>query len=217
MRTRSLVLLSLVTTALLLRGQEASKPETAAALDDAGVPETVRAVLETSGYRVHPQDGKPVELWLRRDVPVQPPQQVIGVAFGQLPESVLVGVARFPEGWSDFRGQHLRPGVYTLRYARYPADGNHMGVSQYRDFLILSPAASDPEPAAVHSFDELMALSRKASGSNHPAVMSLEPPQAEAFPSVYENWDGNTALALEVPVTSGKLPLALVVKGQAEQ
>ncbi len=55
-------------------------------------------------------------------------------------------MVRFPQGMSDYRGQSLPPGVYTLRYQLLPQDGNHMGVAPNPDFLLASPAASDSRP-----------------------------------------------------------------------
>jgi hypothetical protein len=56
-----------------------------------------------------------------------------------------------------------------------PADGDHMGVSQYRDFVMLCPAAEDADPETVYEQEPLMALSEKASGKTHPAVIALFP------------------------------------------
>jgi hypothetical protein len=62
-----------------------------------------------------------------------------------------------------------------MRYWVQPADGDHMGVSQYRDFLLLSAAADDPDPGAVFEKDPIFALAQKVSGKTHPAVIALFP------------------------------------------
>src|SRR5205807_123366 len=81
----------------------------------------------------------------------------------------------WPQGVPS-RKQLIKPGVYTLRYALLPDNGNHMGVAPQRDFLLASPATDDQDAATV-TIDQTLALSRKATGSNHPSVWSLGPPE----------------------------------------
>ena len=45
----------------------------------------------------------------------------------------------------------MKAGVYTLRYAIQPKTDDHFGVSPFRNFLLLSPAAVDKDPAATRS------------------------------------------------------------------
>ena len=52
-------------------------------------------------------------------------------------------------------------------------NGDHLGVSPQRDFLVLVPAGDDKDLNAAPNFDALMAMSRKASGTPHPAVLSM--------------------------------------------
>lgn len=72
----------------------------------------------------------------------------------------------------DFRRGRVKPGVYTLRYAQNPVDGNHQGVAPQRDFLLLAQTQADTSAANV-ARDELLALSRNALGTTHPTVWSL--------------------------------------------
>ncbi|HEV3024937.1 MAG TPA: hypothetical protein VGX76_20825, partial [Pirellulales bacterium] len=90
----------------------------------------------------------------------------------------LIGVARYPRKGSDFRGREIPKGVYTLRYALQPQDGNHVGTSDTRDFLLLSSVSDDTEPDEVEKM-RLFKLSAKTSGTPHPAMLSLLVPAAE--------------------------------------
>jgi len=129
------------------------KVEDLGPLSDTAVPEAVRQTLDSKGYRVLLDDGSPVcELWIRKSVPAQPKKDSQEVIYSQLAESTLVGVLRFPKTGNDFRGQPIAAGFYTLRYALIPNDGNHLGVSPNRDFLLLVPAASDADPKATLKF-----------------------------------------------------------------
>ena len=143
----------------------------------AGLPATLSAVLAQPGHRVT-RDGKVLaEIWLRSAAPPSGGvnEGALSVEYGALASSALVGLVRFPEAWIDYREIEIPAGVYTMRYWVQPADGDHMGVSQYRDFLMLSPVSDDPEPEAVYEQEPLLALSQKASGKTHPAVICLWP------------------------------------------
>ena len=124
------------------------------------------------------RDGKVLaEIWLRSSAPPTGGvnEGALSVEYGALASSALVGVVRFPEAWIDYRETEVPAGVYTMRYWVQPADGDHMGVSQYRDFLLLGLVADDADPGAVFEQEPLMALSEKASGKTHPAVIALFP------------------------------------------
>jgi len=160
---------------------QTGKIESVGPLTDAAVPESVRQTLDAKGYRLTLDEPAPLlELWMRKSVPAQVKKAVESVAYPQLAESTLVGVIHFPQAASDFRGQRIRPGFYTLRYGLIPNDGNHLGVSPNRDFLLLVPAASDTDSNATFKFEELVAMSRGATGTKHPGPMSLVQGEARA-------------------------------------
>ncbi len=116
-------------------------------------------------------------IWLRTELPLKPKAGAAGYA--SLRPGAFVGVVTFAKPWTDFRGQELAPGTYTLRYAMQPASKDHEDTSPSPDFLMLCPAADDRDPADV-PFPALKKMSGKASGGTHPAVMVLLPPGKEA-------------------------------------
>jgi hypothetical protein len=184
---------------------------------DTGIPENVKGVLQASGQRLVLDDGSiACEIWLRKTVPVQPKKDVPNVLYPELGESTLIGLVSLPHATTDYRGQAIKAGAYTMRYELIPEDGNHLGVAPSRDFVLLIPAASDPDPNATFKFDELVNLSREATGTRHPAPLSLAQPGGATGLTKDEedHWIFSTVLRLE----SGKdLPIALVVKGTAPQ
>jgi hypothetical protein len=91
----------------------------------------------------------------------------------------LLGVIRFARSGGDFRGQKIRKGAYTLRYGLQPQDGNHVGTSDTRDFVVLVPAADDGDPGPLEK-EKLFKESTGASGTAHPAILSLLPAAADA-------------------------------------
>jgi hypothetical protein len=172
----------------------------------------IREALNPEGFQVR-VEGKVVGgFWLRREIPVKEfSTMALGVNFGTLREGTLVAVAHFPTGWSDYKGKPVHSGVYTLRYGIRPVDGNHMGVSLYRDFLLLILASTDREVDGWYSHDQLSTLSQETSGTSHPAVLSLFPvSDTSASPSLTRNELDQWV----IEATVGPLGLGLVVVGK---
>ncbi len=196
-----------------------AKLEKIPSLSDASVPAAIRAALDASGSRLVRPDGSVLcEIWLRKSLPVGRVAAAKGAAYPKMSESALLGVISFPNGGKDFRGQAIKPGFYTMRFELLPEDGNHLGVAPARDFVLLVAASADTDPGAPYDFAQLVKLSAQAAGTNHPAAFVLLPPETGAVPRTYQNGDGFQVFAGAIKTDGGKnVPIALVVKGQAEQ
>jgi hypothetical protein len=194
------------------------KIETLGGFTDSSVSEAVKKAIDSKGYRIILDDDSVLcEIWLRKNVPEQAKKDTSGALYSQLAESTLVGVISFSQATTDYRGQAIKVGTYTLRYELMPNDGNHLGVAPNRDFLLLVPAASDADPDAAFKFDELLNLSRKATGTRHPGPLSLVQGEAAA-PAVSKDDEDHWIFSAGVKLASGgELPFALVVKGTAPQ
>src|SRR6185436_17993712 len=166
--------------------------------------------------RITVGDGLYCEIWLRTGLPVGK-SEAQGAVYSTMGESVLVGVIRFAKATNDFRGQAVKPGSYTLRYAVHPADGNHLGISPIRDFLALVPVAMDQNPDAQPKFDELMKMSAKVAGTNHPGIISLVQKDGPPSPKVEQEGSHVVFAAKAKTQSGGDLPIAFIVKGIAEQ
>jgi hypothetical protein len=197
---------------------QAAKIEKLGPLAESGVPENVSKVLEPTGYRVLLPDGSVAcEIWLRQSVPAQAKTDVEGVLYPQLAESTLVGVISFPKASTDYRGQPIRAGFYTLRYELLPNDGNHLGVAPDRDFVLLIPAAADTDPDAKFTYNQLLDLSRQATRTQHPGPLSMVPGTGGAEPAVSQNEDGNWVFSAALKLGASDVPFGLIVKGSAPQ
>jgi len=214
-RTLGAGLLTLLVSLAAMAAQGA-KVESTGPLAADGVPETVRKALASNGYRVSLGSDLFCEVWFRATIPTGK-TDATGAVYTTLPEGGLIGVIRFPKATNDFRGQSVAAGLYTLRYEVHPTDGNHMGISPIRDFLLLVPVAADTNPDAPIKFEELVKLSAKAAGTNHPAALSMATPGAGAAPSVTTDEHNHTVFAAKVKTAAGETPIAFIVKGQAEQ
>jgi hypothetical protein len=106
----------------------------------------VAAALVEAGVRVVSAKG-PVTLdfWWVSSLPLAPGSSE--VSWADVEEGTLVGAVKLSADYRDVRGREIKAGVYTLRYGIQPANGDHLGVSPYREFLMLSPAAIDTDPA----------------------------------------------------------------------
>ncbi len=134
----------------------------------------------------------------------------------QVAEGTFVGAVQISASFRDIRGRTIKPGVYTLRYAVQPSDGDHLGVSSYRDFLLLSPAAVDQDPAP-NGHDGAINLSKNTIGSSHPSPWMLDPPATDgAVLSTGTNEMGLHYVVFEVPAGSGALRFGLVLIGKVE-
>ena len=202
---------------------QSGKVESIGPASDTAIPQAVRQVLEANGYRVTLDDGSVAcEIWLRKGVPAQAKQttkDAQGALYSQLAESTLVAVISFPQAATDYRGQAIAKGFYNLRYELIPNDGNHLGVSPNRDFLLLVPSGADTDPATVYKFQELVALSRKATGTRHPGPLNMAPgDSASKTPSVAKDEEDHWVFSATLKLASGDdLPFALVVRGTAPQ
>ena len=217
MAGRALGLWLAAAAASLAWAAAAGKVDAIGPLAEGSVPERVRTVLESRGYRVSGTDGAALcEFWLRKGVPVSADPEAEGALFSQLARSALLGVIAAKPGFSDYRGQSIKPGLYTMRYALLPNDGNHAGVAPSRDFVLLVPAQQDPNPDAVMPESELVSLSRHASATNHPAPLNLMQTEASEFPELKADSEGHLLVAVRLKMTSGEVPLGIVVKGKGE-
>ncbi len=179
-----------------------------------GVSHDVTAALEDKGYRVTLDDGWTAELWLAKN-PKLASTGAPDALYPQLSNGEFLGVLHLPKGMSDFRGQAVPAGTYTLRYQLLPQDGNHMGVSPNPDFLLAVPVANDTKPEAIHPFEKLVALSAESTGA-HPAVIAMDKPGdlgTAAF-----NDQKLLILTVNLSSATGKPEaIGIVLKGQAAQ
>ncbi len=160
----------------------AEPPTLTVKLAEADVPKEVaaaiRSQLDPKAIHVHDGGGKLLAIiWRCKELslPADAAEKVqSGVSYNALPEGLLVGVLRVVEPWSDYRKQKVKPGVYTLRFARQPMDGDHMGTAPYNEFLLLVPAAMDQE-AGLMAVEDLHDFSGKSVGRKHPSMMLLFP------------------------------------------
>jgi hypothetical protein len=189
------------------------------------LPAAIKSTLLDEGFRVVSSAGKPVaDFWLRKATPAtaKPSGPKGPVCFPVLSEGELLGALRFPADGHDYRDQPIPAGVYTLRYGLQPVNGDHLGVSTFRDFALLIAATKDNAPADLPQ-KKLEDQSAEAAGSSHPAVLMLVPAPADAKSGVMvhddtkDTWGAVVPLVLQVKgeEAPASLPVQLVLVGVA--
>ena len=116
------------------------------------------------------QGGDFARIWLRKATPgSEKPGEAKGVIqFPFLADGELLGVLEFAKEGHDYRDQTVAKGVYTMRYGLQPVNGDHLGVSDYRDYILLLPSSKDKAVAAP-ARKQLEERSADAAGTSHPA------------------------------------------------
>ena len=135
--------------------------------------------LSSSGFKVMAGERTLCEVWPAKSWQVTPNFQPTGAVNYPFEVGELLGAIRFARSGGDFRGQKIRKGAYTMRYGLQPQDGNHVGTSDTRDFVVLLPAADDTDAKPLAK-EKLFKESTNASGTAHPAILSLLSPDKDA-------------------------------------
>jgi hypothetical protein len=169
--------------------------------------------LSGQGYRIQDEQGRPfADIWLRKSTPgsEKPGEPKGAILFPFLADGELVGVLQFATEGHDYRDQPIAKGVYTMRYGLQPVNGDHLGVSTYRDYLLVLPAAKDLT-LALPPRKQLEERSAESAGTSHPAaflLLAAPPDSSRSDATVIRDAEKNT--------WSVVLPLSLQVKGQSE-
>ncbi len=192
------------------------KAESTGALTASVIPKATQDLLATQGVKVVSDAGSTLlELWPAKTVPASAsPASSSDILYGALSEGVFLGVIYYPAQNADFRGQPIKPGYYTLRYALIPQDGNHMGVFATRDAVHLCPAASDTNLEKPLGFADMVKMGAAVSGTPHPAFLVMAPVSGSSFPAVVKDDQGYVDLVMKLHEASGELPVALTIVGK---
>lgn len=219
---RSLAVLLLLIVPCLTRAAEYQVKQLESLPD--GVPAELTKVLNPQGIAVEGADGPIAQIWLGKALAAKKgfsPSFSIKYPFtsGQ-----FIGVLKViqKKGYTDFRGQELAPGLYTLRYGLQPQDGNHLGTSTVRDFLLALPIGEDKSPKTLADLDELFAHSSKSAGTTHPAIFAIlglkEAPEKPTLEHIEDRdyWLLNTSIEIDSDGKTSPFPFQMVVVGYAE-
>jgi hypothetical protein len=187
-------------------------------LQSAGAPPSelapeIAALLDKTGHTVVAADGKPYcDVWFVSKAPTGPESAEIDLMWKTALPGSVIGAIKFHVEGHDRRGQMIKPGVYTLRFSMYPINGDHQGVAPNRDFLVMTPAEFDKKADPQPVFEALMNMSRKASGTPHPAVLSMWIVESDFKPGLSQLGENDWVIQTSI----GGHNIALIVVGKTD-
>jgi hypothetical protein len=186
--------------------------------------DAVAAQVDPAGVRINGPQRPKFDLWLLKSLPVAADFQPSSAIRYPFTPGQLLGVMQVPRRaeLTDFRGNEIEAGSYTLRYGRQPMDGNHIGTSDLADFLVAIPTGDDESPDTIADPAKLHELSAGASGTTHPAIFSLQPVEKAGKDAMLTHDEAREFWILQLNASAKKgdkaesVPLRLVVVGIAE-
>ena len=177
------------------------------------IPDAVRPAIEQKGYRVSLNKSVAAELWFTKKLSTTK-KDAVGALYPELSDGEFVGIVSFTQAFTDFRGQSIPPGAYTLRYQLLPQDGNHLGVAPNPDFLLAIPVASDAHPEETYPYKKLVALSAKSTGGSHPAVIAME---GAGEPGTVTKTEAGSVFTVAILAGSGTQKIGICLTCSASQ
>jgi hypothetical protein len=181
--------------------------------------DAIKRQLGPDTASVSDESGTLLTLWFRSELTstANADQVKNGLTYRELAEGTLLGVVKLEKAFIDFRKQEIPAGAYTLRLAVQPDTGDHKDTAPHQDFALLAPAAADTstEPVEVK---ELVKMSLKSTGGDHPGVMLLFPHSGKnEKPELKEEKDGIKVVRVRRPIQAGEIKatfgLSIVVAG----
>ena len=186
-------------------------PVTSPAPDTLAAP--VRQQLSPEGHKVS-LGATTLEFWWVSALPVAGGGPL---EWSKVAEGALVGVVRVSGAFKEIRGKTVSPGVYTLRFGLQPQNGDHLGVSPFREYLLLSPASADQDPKPL-GFDA--SCRAVEADSRHVTPRRAEPGSAALDSSAavaYKTELDHQGVTFQVKTSpSGSLTFGLVLVGLIE-
>jgi hypothetical protein len=157
--------------------------------------------------------GKPaVEFWFVNEVALSQKPAGLPKALDSVKQATLLGAVNVAQARRDYRDDDLPAGVYTMRLALQPNDGNHLGTSEFTWFAVLVPAKLDPKPDAITDYKALVKASSKETSTDHPVILSLRPAGSAdgESPKLIEPAPEHKSIRVRIPAKAGGESTSLV-------
>ncbi len=167
--------------------------------------ESIRELLDLTSETVEDPKGKAIaRVWFRKEIPSIATKEQIknGITHRELLETSIIGAVQFPTTFIDYRKQEIAAGVYTLRLAFQPDNGDHKDSAPHTEFLLLCPAQKDRKSDEMEP-KSLYKMSFESTGGEHPGVMLLYPYTfTDKKPKIQDRGSGVWTLNSHRPVVS---------------
>ena len=172
----------------------------------------IRANLQNKAVQLLNGDKPVYEFWLSSEIPLQSRTASLAKALDALRQTELIGAVEIHGDQRDYRDDELRAGLYTMRFALQPQDGNHLGTAEFSYFALLTPAKLDPKPDGITTYKALVKASSKETATEHPVILSLRPASSDAgeLPKLNEPAPEHKSVRVKVPAKAGGEKTSLV-------
>lgn len=134
---------------------------------------SIQKLLQPRVVQLMEGDQAVFQFWLVKELPA-------AKALDALKPATLLGAVTVSKPQRDYRDDDLPAGVYTMRFALQPQDGNHLGSADFVTFAVLTPAKIDTKPEGITDYKSLVKASSKETSTDHPVILSLRPTKGEA-------------------------------------
>ena len=166
---------------------------------------SMRAKLQTKAVQLLEGEKPVYEFWFSAEIPLQSKPAATGKALDALKPATLLGAVAVSRDRRDYRDDDLRAGVYTMRFALQPQDGNHLGTSEFNYFAILTPATIDNKLDGISDYKALVKASSKETSTDHPVILSLRPASSDPgdVPQLNVPVPDHKSVRVKVPAKAG--------------
>jgi hypothetical protein len=184
---------------------------------------SIRQTLQSKAVQVLDGEKPAFEFWFRSEIPLQSKPASPAKALDAPKQTTLLGAVAIPSPRRDYRDDPVSAGIYTMRFALQPQDGNHLGTAEYLYFAVLVPAKLDTKLDGIADYKALVKASSKETSTDHPMVLSLRPAASEEgeLPKLNEPAPHHKSVRVKVPAKAGPdktaIAFEVVCEGKAEK
>ena len=206
MKKKFLIAVALLAVSLAGPARAADlKLKTADQEPPAEVSEAIRKILAPRVLQLANGDAPAYQFWWVKELPLQAKPSSAAKTLETFKQTTLLGVVSVPKALRDYRDDDLPAGVYTMRFALQPTDGNHLGTAEFPYFALLVPAKSDATVEGISTYKALTKASSKETTTDHPVLLSLRPTAEDATePKLMEPAPEHKSVRVAVPARAGE-------------
>lgn len=172
----------------------------------------ISATLQKKSIQLLDGDKQVFEFWFVSELPLASKPASVAKALDSVKQAALLGAVSVPKAMKDYRDDELAAGVYTVRFALQPQDGNHLGTAEFSYFAVLVPAKLDTKPDGLADFKALTKASSKETATDHPVILSLRPASSAdgELPKLNDPAPEHKSVRVRVPASAGGEKTSLV-------
>ena len=173
---------------------------------------SIRKALQSKAVQLLDGDKPVYEFWFSAEIPLQSKPASSVKALDAVKQAALLGTVSVSKAGRDYRDDDLPAGVYTMRFALQPQDGNHLGTADFLYFAVLVPAKLDAKLDGIADYKTLVKTSSKETSSDHPVILSLRPASSDEgeLPKLQQPAAEHKSVRVKVPGKAGDEKTSIV-------